>query len=329
MKISAGWPAIPDYAIYGLTLRADRALAGLYPAGPGTTPAVTVHLGAPAPWAAAAADDAKVIHTSANDPDHPVVEVSWSSSRGGMKMRYVDDTEFHVSADGRDVWATWQPPMTLADTMVYLLGPVLGFVLRQQGVLALHASANVIDSRAAAFCGPRGAGKSTTAAAFAQAGFAALSDDVLALRASNGAVLASPAYDHLRVWDDSAQILVGDHERLPLLTPNWEKRAFSPEALGHAVSRVPAPLGWIFLLEPRASDDAAPRIEPVGAADAFITLTASTSANYLLDQRMRSEEFGLLSDLVARTPVFRLTPHADPSRLPQMIDRVLERVRGG
>ncbi len=324
----SGRGAIPDYAIYGLTLRADRALAGLYPAPPGATPDVTVHLGIPAPWAGTVGGDANVINTSANDPDQPVVEVSWSSNRGGMQMRYVDDTEFHVSADGRDVWATWQAPMTLADTMVYLLGPVLGFVLRQQGVLALHASANVIDGQAAAFCGPRGAGKSTTAAAFAQAGFAALSDDVLALRASNRGVLASPAYDHLRLWDDSAQILVGDRERLPLLTPNWDKRAFAPESLGHAVSRTPAPLGWIFLLEPRAADDAMPRIEPVGAADAFIALTASTSANYLLDQRMRGEEFRLLSDLVARTAVFRLTPHADPLRVQQLIARVLQRVRG-
>ena len=289
-------------------------------------PDVTLHFGETAPWPAA--DRTSVVHTSANDPDHPVVEVSWSESARGMRMRYVDETEFHVSADGSEVWANWHPPMTLADTMVYLIGPVLGFVLRQRGVLALHASANVVDGRAAAFCGPRGAGKSTTAAAFATAGFPALSDDVLALRAGGGGVLAYPAYDHLRVWDDSAEMLVGSAERLPLLTPNWEKRAFAPEPFGHGVAREPTRLGWIFLIEPRVADDHAPRVEPVRAADAFIALTASTSANYLLDQRMRGEEFGLLTDLVARIPVFRLLPHSDPARMPMIVDEVLRIVRG-
>ncbi len=288
-----------------------------------------MHLGKSAPWAAAAAEDAVVTHTSAHDPDQPVVEVAWSASAGGMRMRYVDDTEFHVRLDGREVWATWQPPMTLEDTTVYLLGPVLGFVLRRLGVLALHASASVVDGRAAAFCGAHGSGKSTTAAAFAAAGHAALSDDVLALRPSGSVVLAYPSYDHLRVWEDSARILVGEPGRLPLLTPNWEKRAFVPEELGFLVSRGPVPLGWIFLLQPRVADADAPRVEPVRPADAFMALTASTSANYLLDQRMRNEEFSLLSDLVSRTPVYRLVPHADPERLPELVACALDRIRAG
>ena len=44
-----------------------------------------------------------------------------------------------------------------------------------------HASTVVIGGRAVAFCGPQGAGKSTTAVALAQQGYAVPAEDVAAL----------------------------------------------------------------------------------------------------------------------------------------------------
>jgi hypothetical protein len=278
---------------------------------------VQLHLGTPAPWAGGL-DGVPVVQTSANDPDQPVLEVAWHTDARGMRMRYVDGTEFHVRADGREVWASWSAPMTKADAVVYLVGPVLGYVLRRLGVLALHASGCVIDGRAFAFCGSRGSGKSTLAAALALGGMPALSDDVLALRPSPAGTMAAPGYESLRVWDDSARFLVGDENRLPLLTPNWEKRAFTPAALGGATASTAAPLGGVFLMQPRADDPSAPRVEPVSPTDAFLFLTASTSANYLLDGAMRADEFVHLSALVAEVPVFRLVPHSDPARLSEL-----------
>ena len=263
---------------------------------------------------------------SATDPDPPVSEAAWIEGRPGLRLRYGDGAEYHVSADAHEVWVTWPGALAFEDAMIHLVGPVLGFILRRRGVLSLHASGAVIGGRAAAFSGESGAGKSTIAAALAAAGHAALADDVLALREVRGTMMAYPAYDHLRVWDDAARALVGEEHELPWLTPSWDKRAFTLETLGYPVARAPAPLGWIFLLADRTNDEASPRVEPVRAADAFVPLVANTSANYLLSPEMRAEEFALLARLLERTPVLRLFPHTDPARLSQLVSCVLEAV---
>ena len=287
-----------------------------------------MHLGTPAPWSdRSTAPDGLLYRAPTEEPDPPVVEAAWVEGRAGLRLRYADGTEFHVRHDGGEIWATWPATLALEDALTYLLGPVLGWVLRRLGVLSLHASAVVIDGRAVAFCGSGGAGKSTIAAAFATAGHAVLTDDLLALRDVAGETMAYPASDHLRVWDDSARMLVGEGHGLPLLTPNWDKHAFPLEALGYEVARSPVPLGWIFLIADRETGDTAPRTEPVRAADAFVPLVAKTAANYLLSPEMRAEEFALLARVLARTPVLRLVPHADPARLVQLVARVLDAVR--
>src|SRR5271156_6758875 len=70
----------------------------------------------------------------------------------------------------------------------------------------------------------RGAGKSTTAAAFARRGFAILSDDVSALWDCRPPFLLQPAYPQLRLWPSSVRLLFGADDALPPLTPNWDKR---------------------------------------------------------------------------------------------------------
>ena len=77
---------------------------------------------------------------------------------------YADGTRFVVDEGGTEVWAWWPEGATLDATATYLLGPVFGWLLRLRGVLALHASVAALDGRAAAFAGPAGMGKSTTAA---------------------------------------------------------------------------------------------------------------------------------------------------------------------
>ena len=57
--------------------------------------------------------------------------VVFSRLHGGKFYRfsYADNTEFVIDNRGREIWTTWQEPLTLEDTATYLLGPVLGFVL--------------------------------------------------------------------------------------------------------------------------------------------------------------------------------------------------------
>jgi hypothetical protein len=245
----------------------------------------------------------------------------------GFLFRYADDTEFHVSRDGREIWATWAPSATLADTETYLLGPVLGFAQRLMGVLCLHASAVVVDDRAIALCGPGSAGKSTTAGAFGAGGFGVLADDMTALRERAGNLLAQPAYDHLRVWESSERILLGSSGSLPRLTPNWDKRALRLRGQGWTFREEAAPLGAVVLLTAREDDAHSPRVEVVAPAEAFIAIAANTYANYLLDSRMRADEFASIARLMSNVKILRATPHADPARLGDLVNAIVAVVR--
>ena len=245
----------------------------------------------------------------------------------GFLFRYPDETEFHVSRDGREIWATWAPPATLADTETYLLGPVLGFAQRLMGMLCLHASAVVVDDLAIALCGPGSAGKSTTAGAFGAEGFGVLADDMTALRERDGRAFVQPAYDHLRVWESSERILLGSSGSLPRLTPTWDKRALRLRGQGWTFREEPAPLRAVVLLAAREDDVRSPRVEVVASGDAFIAIAANTYTNYLLDSRMRAEEFAGIARLMAKVKILRATPHADPARLGDLVRAIVAAVR--
>jgi hypothetical protein len=64
---------------------------------------------------------------------------------------------------------------------LYILSEALGLILYQRGLFLLHASAVLIDGQVVIFAGCPGAGKSTTAAAFAKLGYPVLSDDMVAI----------------------------------------------------------------------------------------------------------------------------------------------------
>jgi len=90
--------------------------------------------------------------------------------------------------------------LTTEDAATYLLGPVLGLLLRLRGVTCLHASAVALADRAIAFVGSEGAGKSTTAALLARKGLAIISDDVVALVERDALFTFIPAYPYLSLW---------------------------------------------------------------------------------------------------------------------------------
>lgn len=278
-------------------------------------------------WRRASLDGAAVRYrTPANEsrPDDNLVVYEFAE---GFLFRYADATEFHIARDGRAIWATWAAASTLADTETYLLGPVLGFAQRLMGVLCLHASAVVVDNLAIALCGRAYAGKSTTAGAFAAAGYGVLADDMTAIRERDGHAIAMPAYDHLRVWDESERILLGSSGALPRLTPTWDKRALNVRGQGWTLREEPARLGAVVLLSERADDPRAPRIEAVPAGDAFVAIAANSYANYLLDDAMRAEEFAAVARLMSTVKVLRATPHSDAARIAELVRVIVGAVR--
>ena len=146
----------------------------------------------------------------------PSLVVSKLVRTGHFWFVYDDAVEFIVDEQGSHVWAKWPNGLTIDDVSIYLLGPILGFVLRLRGTLSLHASVVELDRKAIAILGPAGAGKSTLAAAFAMAGHRVLSDDITpVLFDERGRFMAQPGYPRLRLWPDAVRSSMDLQRRSP------------------------------------------------------------------------------------------------------------------
>jgi hypothetical protein len=314
------------YSVFGLTVRCSASVPGLIPLQAPVDPAdVELDLGCSAdPFVEARSNHAEtLIYTSAytGPSGTPALRILRDSEQGLFHLVYFDGMQFWMDGQGTKLWASWPIHSSAEEAATYILGPVFGLLLRFRGVTCLHASAVAIGTSVIAFVGAEGAGKSTTAAAFAQAGFAAVSDDVVALVEREGNFFVSPSYPHLCLWPDSVELLYGTTDALPPFVPNWEKRRLPLANGGARFEDGDLPLGAIYLLD-EIRDDPGPQVEAVSAQTGFLALVANSFATNMLDSEMRANEFRILSALVAKVPLRRLFTskgHLAPADLCQAV----------
>jgi hypothetical protein len=306
------------YSVFGLLLHSDLALPGVVPIiSTASSCDIELHLGtSPYPEGGDLSTQEELVYVGSysTETGEPSLRV-WQVAKGVfLHIGYSDGTQFWLDQKRETLWAVWPGTLSLEDTASYLLGPILGLLLRLRGVTCLHASVVAFDDRSVAFVGSQGAGKSTTAAAFAQRGYGILSDDIAPLAEREGVFHVIPAYPHLSLWPDSVKMLYGSSEALPRFIPNWDKRRLD---LGHQRTRFesrPLPLGAIYILGERCPDPA-PYVERMRARSALLSLVADTYANKILDREMRASEFAVLGRLVTTIPIRQVHPHNDANRL--------------
>lgn len=310
------------HRLYGLRVESSTALPALPRSMDGGEPDVRVRVGGHFATAGEAAGW-RSLHVSprSNADDEPTVVVEEMADGAWLRLRYADGTEFTVDAAGTRIGCTWRAPMTLEDTATYLLGPVFGMVLRLRGLTCLHASAVEVGGRALLLCGPAGAGKSTTAAAFAARNHRVMGDDVAALEeGSGGEVQVHPAYPQLRLWPGAVRALYGPGAVLPPLTPSWEKR-YLDLSEGGAFQADPLPLGAVYLLADR-EEAGAPRLEPHSHGSAVMALVSNTYAGWLPNLDAQVRDLALFARLARRVPVVRAVPHEHPARLGELCEMI-------
>lgn len=243
--------------------------------------------------------------------------------RGHVGFRYGDGSAFDVDLRAKPVHirAAIAPGQTIEDLAAYLYGPVLGFVLRAWGRLALHASCVRIGDGAVLLAGPPGAGKSTTAAALAARGLSVLSDDLTALDLGerDDPPLAWASFDHLRLWPEGERVVLGTSGALDRITPTWDKRRF-PLDTG-VFADEPCSVRAVVVLRPRRGGRAL--VRTLAPSRALVTLATLTYANYLLDPAMRAHELHQLGHLVRAVPVRALTPPVGRENLDALCDAVV------
>jgi len=323
------------YAVFGLSLRCNLPIPKLTTVNPegewtllesSIDRTVAIHLGAsPHGDAAIPPGPEELSYDSPykDEAGNPALRIWKVASSRYLRLEYFDGTQFWLARDGTEVWATWPSNLAIEDTATYLLGPVLGILLRLRGVTCLHASAVAFGDIAVAFVGSEGAGKSTTAAALARHGHAILSDDVVALAEHNGSFLVHPAYPYLCLWPESVESLYGSRDALPHFSANYEKRFLSLGKQELRFAERALPLAAIYILGDRRGDPA-PLVEELAPQKAFLGLVVNTFATNTLDSSMRAKEFEILSRLAPNVPIRALCAHHDASRLPELCELLNE-----
>jgi hypothetical protein len=202
-----------------------------------------------------------------------------------------------------------------------LLGVVFGALLSQRGLQVLHASAVDVRGEVVGFVGNKEMGKSTTAAAFHQAGHRAVTDDVLALQVSGNDECFEmlPAFPHLKLWPRSVVSLGENPEDHPALHSQVSKRSF---ALRETFPTEPLPMARLYLL----SWGERTAVEEMSEAEAFRSLVPHTFASRFEPDTPETMKklLASCSALIKGVPTKRLVRKADLNGLEEIVEAVEE-----
>lgn len=237
--------------------------------------------------------------------------------------------------DGREVIAERAPGADAAHLAAILLGPALGILCHQRGLVPLHACCVEIDDEAIAITGPSGAGKSTLAAAFMHAGHRVLADDLTVIdpRAADGGhgasgpgrPLALPTVPRLKLSAEVLELLGVDAGDLPRSPTRPHKRHLP---IPGAFQSPPLPLRAIYHLASAERGERA-RVErsrsTATIAGMMSGLYAPRMATLIVGRRNLFHRISQVAVTVGAT--YRLWPGWGKGGLEEVVARVASRTR--
>ncbi len=199
-----------------------------------------------------------------------------------------------------------------------ILGPIFSVLLRQRGLLAIHASCVDIDGEAVGFIGNSGWGKSTLANAFYNQGYPLLTDDVMAIQvneASEKHPITFPAYPCVKLLPDAAASLGYDFEKLNVIYSALPKRH---NQLAERFAQKPLPVKRIYALEKIAAPHH--QVQALSSQDALVELIRhSRVTNLLTTPEFTSAHLHQCTQLLKKVPVYRLRRQKGLAAIPDLI----------
>jgi hypothetical protein len=200
----------------------------------------------------------------------------------------------------------------------------LNAVAYQRGLLPLHASAIEIGQNCLAFCGESGAGKSTVAAALAQAGYPLLCDDLVVVHVDrDGCPLVWPSIMRPKLTRHSMELLDGTVTALSPVA-EWDMKAVTQ--VGQRASYGPRRLAAIYLF---------------GSGEAAMCRLSRLEAATMLYRCLRNREWleraGTAAavrqrwlELVSRIPIILVMPPREHFALSALVQTLIDSwQRGG
>ena len=276
------------YSVYGLVLRVPFPCPSLQFAPDESMPDVTVAEG-PVP--------AELADRTAAGLAWEAAPCRFLSHAGRRTGRFLVEAGCRVTLDR-------SPAATDARVALHFLTTIMAAVMRQRGMLVLHANAVLTQAGAVVFSGASGSGKSSTLAALLRLGHRMLADDMTAIRMDEGGVATVvPGIAQFNLPGEAATSLNQSTDGMAQRRGRRVKITIPA-----AVAAAPAPLRALYLLQPEAGTTCVRR-EPVTGAAKFALLQASLYGP--VHQADRQAFFPLEVALLSKTPVYRLVRPLD------------------
>jgi len=238
---------------------------------------------------------------------------------GGTAMSVPGAGAVHVR-HGREIAVAPEPGGDPGYLRLIVIGSGLGMALHQNGRLVMHGATVLRDGAARLIVGPSAAGKSTLAAALADAGFAVLGDDTMPIDWQGGRPVVVPGARVVKLWADAIRRMGRDPADYPEVATRTGKH-FVP---GVARASGPVPLEEVIVL------DAAPECAraELGRLSGLAALAAVSDNVYRPEFAdligRRGALFRQCAELVRAVPVQRLARPWDLARLDDTV-RCLDR----
>lgn len=220
--------------------------------------------------------------------------------------------EFFIDR-GREVIIDLMPGVEEALLRTILLGPILSILLRQRGLLVLHASCVDINNKAVAFMGGSGWGKSTLAAAFHTKGYDILTDDVMPIEFVCDRPIVIPAYPQFKLFPEAVASLGQDTEGLSPVFQNSPKLSYKFE---RGFQQTPLALKRIYVLDKGTAHN----ITNLQPQEAFVELVRHTRAISLVtNSEFVTSHMRLCSELIKNVSFCRFTRKPSLTDLPELV----------
>lgn len=169
------------------------------------------------------------ITTPSKNIDHPLFErPHLKITEDQLFLQVYNQAQFYVEK-GELVNIYLEEGADTDSVQLFLNGSVLGALLLQNKILALHGSSFCYNGVGVVICGNSGAGKSSVTAAFCQNRAQFITDDITPISIKEGEVYVKPLKTEIKLWDDALEQLNLPNENLRKIRPTLDKFYFPYE----------------------------------------------------------------------------------------------------
>lgn len=257
-------------------------------------------------------------------PDGAAVP-SYRFDENGAHFRFESDIELGISRSQVTVAAPPDESGTMRAS-IYLLGPIMSYLLELRGVVVLHASCVEIEGEAVAFLSASGGGKTNLAVAGLCAGRRLVADDIAAVDAEEAGVWVRPARPSMRLWPGDIPAHWGLPDEFPIVHPNFDKRRI-PLAQRAGFCSSPVPLSCLYV-PVRSSTVTTYTFEDLAPADALVELVRQSFCLDFVDVvELQPDRLFRLAQIVRSVPVRRMTYPDGRQHLPSVWEAVEANLR--